>query len=259
MPGAAFREVYVKVVLSIWLVVAALLLMQGGMNLLKFRALAAQASAAQMQVVGSTIEASIRRWEQLGLSMSEMAGLRDLLLREVARSPVVEQVAILDPAGRVIHSTGAAALVDADRTAVLRRVLGAGERESLLERGGRIYAGRILNGSSGSAIGMLVLSAPDALYRPAAAALGESLARAYGMLFLIVAGAALPLIVYQFRGMSALYRLLAGVQAGQTETGRPMPSEVRHLAEQLRAGDAVVARAGAELDQLAASAPEARA
>ena len=63
-----FKELHLKILVSCWLVVFAMLAMQLSLNALKFKALVGAATASQMQVVGSTIEAVVDRAEQVGLA-----------------------------------------------------------------------------------------------------------------------------------------------------------------------------------------------
>ncbi len=145
----AFREIYFKILVSILVVIAAMLLLQDALNHLKLRALVAEATSSRLQISASTIESAIVRSEGLGLSMDEMAGLQDLLDRERERDPSVVQIEIVSPIGAPVVSSGSGPLVptgtdlaediEKEREQALRRVLGARDKVTLFDAGSHLY------------------------------------------------------------------------------------------------------------------------
>lgn len=250
MQFAAFREVYSKVILSLWIVVAAMLAMQFALNVLKFKSIAAQGIASQMQVVGSTVESSVLRWEQVGLSMQEMDRLHDLIVHEAARSDVIDNILIVGPVGDLVQATDVEAIPEADRQAVMRRVLSGAEPETFIDQNDWVYSGRLLTGSNGAVMGAVIMAAPARLYVPAVQSLTQNLSNTYIAIFLLVSVFMLPVIFHQFRGISSLYRVISEIRAKASVNPAQTHQDVRALVMQLGEGDSLVAQARQEVDLL---------
>lgn len=251
MRGSAFSEIYSKVIPAVCVVVAAMLAMQGGLSVIKFKSMAAQATASQMQVVGSTIESSLLRWEQLGLGIAEMERLPELIMREATQSAVIDRIAILNPVGNVVQATAELAILDADRAAILRRILSANEAETVIERRGWIYSGRMITGSTGDIIGAVVMVAPTSLFMPMLVSLGQNIGWTYLMIALSVPALVLPVVMYQFRGFASLYLVLRDMRAGHVPAQSAVHPDMAGLVAKLQAGHAVDQDVRAKVDVLA--------
>lgn len=259
MQGLILRELYLKVVLSALLVVISMLAMQLSLNALKFKSLAAQAIASQMQVAGSTIESNVLRAEQIGLSIDEIVGLQDLIVREAESDPVIERIVIVSPVGVPLVSSDEAGIPAEDREAVLRRVLSVSEQESSLDRGGWLYSGRLLRDSSGATMGAVILMASADLFVPEVVSVRERLGSNYLVIFGFVAVFLMPLIFHQFRGIKGVYDLLAnGVRTQGARTPTQF-EEVEGLAREIELGDRVVSEVSNVLDRLEAETAEVKA
>jgi hypothetical protein len=248
MRWSGFWGGYSKIISAVCAVVLVMLAMQGGLSIVKFKSTAAQAVASQMQVVGSTIEASVLRWEQLGVGMSEMDRLPALIATAADRSPVIDRIVILNPVGLVVQSTSDNAIPDADRDAILRRVLSAAEAESVIERGDWIYSGRLLTGSTGTAIGAVVMAAPKALYMPALLSLGQNIGWAYVVITLLASGLVLPVLIYHFRDFAALDLLLRNIRSGEAPTTTALHPDIAAVATKIRTGQEVAQDLRARID-----------
>lgn len=251
MQGSTFWEVYSKVIPAVCVVVAAMLAMQGGLSTLKFKSTAAQATASQMQVVGSTIEASILRWEQLGLGMGEMKRLPELISFAASQSIAIDHIMILDPVGGVVQATDELAVSHVDRGALLRRVLSVNDVESVIERNDWIYAARRITGSTGAMIGVVVMAAPTSLYVPQVASLSKSIGWTYVMILFCVSALVLPIVIYQFRGFTALYLILHNVRTGQDPAQLAVNPDIAGVVSQLRAGQQLEQDIRTQVDALA--------
>lgn len=256
MRSSAFWAVYIKVTATACVVVAVMLAMQGGLSTLKFKSAAAHATASQMQVVGSSIEASILRWEQLGLGMAEMDRLPKLIAQAVSRSAVIDRIVMLNAVGGTVHATAATGIPDIDREAVLRRVLSTNEPESVIERSNWIYSGRRLTGSTGEVIGAVVMVAPTNVYMPEVASLGKGVGWTYVVILLLVSVLVLPLIVYQFRGFASIYVVLRDVRTGHFPEGSVVHPDITGLVTQLREGYEIERTVRTRVDALAKDAAE---
>lgn len=246
MNAIFFREFYLKVLLSAWLVIVAMLAMQLSLNVLKFKSLVGQATASQMQVVGSTIEASVLRAEQVGLAIEEIVGLQPLIEREVEKDPTISRIIVVSPTGRPLVQSDAEGLPEGDRAAVLRRIFSVSEQESAIDRGDWIYSGRTLLDSSGIVMGAVILMARSDVAMAATATVRSNLAEDYGLIFALVAAALIPLVVYLFRDVGAIYALLqnASFRDGKKTA---LSGEANELAREVEAGDAQYAQAAHDL------------
>ncbi|NVO23031.1 hypothetical protein [Donghicola mangrovi] len=244
-----FREFYLKVLLSAWLVIVAMLAMQLSLNVLKFKSLVGQATASQMQVVGSTIEASVLRAEQVGLAIEEIVGLQPLIEREVEKDPTISRIIVVSPTGRPLVQSDAEGLPEGDRAAVLRRIFSVSEQESAIDRGDWIYSGRTLLDSSGIVMGAVILMARSDVAMASTATVRGNLLDNYGLIFGLVAAALIPLVVYMFRDVGAIYGLLQQAPLRGTVTGTHT-GEAGMLARDLEAGNAEYAQAESDLSTM---------
>ena len=217
-----FREIYLKIVLSILVVIAAMLLLQSSLNQLKLRALVAEATSSRLQIAAANIEAAIVRADALGFSMDEMVGLQDLIDRERERDPSIQEIQIVSSVGAPILTTGVSEMTAEEGQQVLRRVLGSGETTSRLDAGPRLYTGRLLFDSSDGVMGAVILTTPTQAYMSQAQTAFDRMASSYALVFAAVAVLLLPFIVFQFSGVRHAYRVLDpnAVTGGQAGAGR---------------------------------------
>ncbi len=242
-----FREFYLKVLLSAWLVVAAMLAMQFSLNILKFKSLVGQATASQMQVVGSTIEANVMRAEQVGLAIDEIVGLQSLIEREAEKDPTISRIIVVSPVGQPLVQSDAEGLPVGDREAVLRRVFSVAEQESAIDRGEWIYSGRTLLDSSGIVMGAVILMAPTGVTKAATAAVRANLISNYGLIFALIAATLVPLVVYLFRDVGSIFGLLRTAPT-RGSVQEAYAGEAGDLASSLSIGNALYEQAEAELN-----------
>jgi hypothetical protein len=90
-----FKEMYVKKTLSIVIIMLSMLLLQSGLNFLKFRALVTDATASRMQIVLSNIELSIGRAERVGLAMHTMLPLHALVAGSMSGDESIKKIMLV--------------------------------------------------------------------------------------------------------------------------------------------------------------------
>ena len=245
-PGGwrVFREIYLRIILSVLTVTAAMLMLQNSLNQLKLRSLAAEATSSRLQISAATIESAIVRAEALGLAMDEMAGLQDLLDRERARDASLAQIAIVSPIGVPLLASGEAL---ADMEPILRRVLSGREKTALVDAGEALFTGRVLFDSSDAVMGAVILTTPTEQYLGRAYSAFAQMNRSYLVIFGLVAAVLIPFILFQFRGVSAAYRALDPERLGKSGGASSTAADVSAA---IAAGDLQVAAAEAELEQM---------
>lgn len=251
-----FREVYFKVILSILAVIGAMLLLQSSLNQLKLRALVAEATSSRLQISSETIERAILRAEALGFSIDEMVGLQDLIGRERVRDRSVVGIHIVSPIGVPILTTGPDRLPEDDRDAVLRRVLGSGDKITRLDLGARLYTGRLLHDSSDAVMGAVIMISPTRDIIQQSRMAFARMTTAYLVIFAAIAVLVVPFIIFQFSSLRHAYRALApsALDSGFSDAGQTPDTEA--LRAVIAKGQTAFAKAENELDQLLADGLE---
>lgn len=221
-----FREIYFKIILSILVVIAAMLILQNSLNHLKLRALVAEATSSRLQITAATIESAVVKAEALGLAMDEMNGLQDLLDRERTRDTGIEQIMLVSPIGVPIVSSGAADLPAEDKELVLRRILGSGDKVTLYDSGPRLYTARILKDSSDAVMGAVILTTPSVTYLSRARAAFSQMTNSYVLIFGVVALLLVPFIIYQFSGVRHAFREFDANREGVSTIDENEPDDI---------------------------------
>lgn len=242
-----FREIYLKVILSILFVIGAMLLLQSSLNHLKLRALVAEATSSRLQISAAAIEAAIIRADSLGFSIDEMSGLQDLIDRERARDPAIVQILIVSPIGLPVLASGADEIPGDERDQVMRRVLGSGDTITRLDVGPRLYTGRVLFDSSNAIMGAVILTIPTETFIYQSQRAFHRMTSAYLTIFGAISVMIVPFIIFQFSSVRHAYQALA--PGGQSAMLQPSP-EADALRHAIAEGDAAYAAAQAEFEAL---------
>lgn len=252
MTWQVFRELYLKVLLSVFTVIAAMLLLQGALNQLKLRALVAEATSSRQQISASSIERSVLQAEALGFAINEMTGLQDLIDRERADDPSIVQIAIVSPIGTPLLSSGGAQTTREETDRVLRRVIGSQERMTRFDAGERLYTGRLLFDSSGAIMGAIIIVAETDAYMSEATASLSQMRLVYLSIFVVVALLLIPFVMLQFAGIRHAFNVLDPRAADdphsrEVDSGSPEAAELQAM---LKDGAARMDDLRGELDQL---------
>lgn len=245
-----FREMYLKIILSILTVIAVMLLLQNALNQLKLRSLAAEATSSRLQISASTIESAIVRAEGLGLEMDEMEGLQGLLDRERGRDDSIAQLAIVSPIGRTLVVSGVADMPQAEMDQALRRVMGSREKVSLFDAGERLYTGRVLHNSSDAVMGAILLTTPTEKYLAHAEQSFDRMNLYYLVIFGCVAALLIPFIIFQFSSISHAFRAFDPARVTGTKATEVQSGAAVEVQRAIDAGNAKYAAAANELDGL---------
>jgi hypothetical protein len=255
-----FREIYFKISLSIFVVIAAMLVLQDSLNHLKLRALVAEATSSRLQISASTVESAIVRAEGLGLSMDEMVGLQDLLDRERERDGSITKIEIVSPIGAPVVSSGEGPPIspgrrDAEglpkeREQALRRVLGAREKVTIFDAGPHLYTGRTIFDSSGSIMGAIILTTPTRQYMERAQIYSHKMRSSYVMVFALVAMILIPFIVYQFSGVRHAFRAFDPELVGKDIPQNNFPQDTKDLIAAIEMGNRSYSETSEELDDI---------
>jgi hypothetical protein len=238
-----------KVLISSWLVVFIMLSMQLSLNVIKFKSLVGEATASQMQVVGSTIEAVVDRAEQVGLAMEEIDGFREFIQREALSDKTIERISVLSAVGLPLFRSDRIGILDEHREAVVRRIFSAADQESTLSLGDWLYSGRLIYDSSGAVMGAIVLTAPANKFMPSVKHLQKNLTSIYAIIILLITATLVPTIFIQFRVISSIYHLLSTNVLNQLPKSKKYPKEVGLIAEKISEGNILFQKAEQAIDR----------
>lgn len=249
----AFKDIYFRIILSILVVIAAMLALQGGLNKLKLRALVAEATASQLQVFASTIEDTITRSERLGLAMSESAGATELLDRLLEQNPDIQQILVISPNGETVLSAGQPLLEAAYRDELLRRVFAGRDKVTILDAGPFLYTGRTMLDSANAVMGAVIVTVPTSKFIGQAEQSFASLVNKYKLLFAVIAAGLCPFIIIQFASVGRAYKML---DPSDPQGGHQLQSDIdpdlARLQKLMNEGNTAFAAAEAGLARLEA-------
>ena len=244
------KELYIKILLSCWLVVFTMLAMQLSLNALKFKSLVGAATASQMQVVGSTIESVVDRAEQVGLPLEEIDGFKEFIQREAASDTTIERISVLSPVGSSIFQTDEFGIPDQHKKAVIRRVFSVPDQESTLSMGGWLYSGRLLYDSSGAVMGAIVLTASESKFMPSIIFVQKNLTIIYITIIMLITAILLPAILSQFRAVTSIYTLLNKGVLNRDPKLTNHPRESSLIAEKMSVGNSMFREAEKSIESM---------
>lgn len=241
------REVYIKILISIFVVIGTMLVLQSYLNHLKLRSLAAEATSSRLQISASAIEQAIVRADSLGFALDEMVGLQDLIDRERLRDATIEQIIVVSPIGSPILTSGTDDLPANEKEQVLRRVLGSGDVLTRLDTGPWLYTGRILYDSSAAIMGAVILITRTETFIEKARTTFKRMTSAYLMILAVVLILITPFIIVQFASLRHAYSALSAELDNSSLKRTP---EAEALRNAISEGNAVVFQAEQELEGL---------
>ena len=205
-----FKNIYLKIIFSILIVVALMFALQGGLNKLKLRNFASEATVSKMQVFASIIEDVIVQNERLGLEISESAGVMELLERQLEQNNEIYQILIVKPNGKVIFSAGMPVIDSEYKESVLRRVFSGSDKISMIDAGRLLYSGRTMQGSANNIIGAVVITVSTKFFMEQSEKVFSNLLHKYLVLFGVISIFLIPFIMIQFSGIHQVHRLFSG-------------------------------------------------
>ena len=261
---SVFSQLVVKIVISIMIVIASMLLLQGLLNNLKLRALAVEATSSRLQIIASNIEDTIVRAEGAGLALEEVNGLSTLISRERSVRPRIQQILIVNPKGNTIVATGPSEIKPDDKEAVLRRVLFRGEKVSFVDLGELLYTGRVVFDSSSGVMGAVIIAYPTSEFVSQTKTAFVLMTKGYIGIFVLITVLLVPIVIMQFSGvrsnLNSLNKLMAfnniGKNGGDSLSGErdflvgQKSININGIEDLVQAGQTEAEIASAKLEQI---------
>jgi len=164
----------------------------------------------RMQVTADAIESAIVRAELVGLRLNEIENLDFLIERQLEQAPLIDDIRIIDPGGRVIFGTDNVELADEQRHEFVARALARGMPVFTLESDERLFSSRIVLDSSSSPMGIILISTDQSVYQKNLATVRNSLGGDFLLLFAVISALVIPMILLGFRRFS---RAIAYIEA----------------------------------------------
>jgi len=253
----AFIEVHLKLVMTIWIILASVLGLLYLMNYMKFNSLISGVVSSQLQVMSSSLERSIIKAEQLGLPLKEMDNLPELLQRSKSRDPQVNSIFILNRNGQVLFSTDPQPLRADDKDAILRKALKGKETAWTLDEEVTLYSGQQLFDSTRQRIGSIVIAYNKASYGSTVAQVKLHLLEMTLMIFGIFALLIFIAVRFGFHEVNNVFRLINRQLAADNSEALAAPlkpgSMAGKFADQIARSNDMKHQVASELDRLAAS------
>ncbi|GGB82491.1 hypothetical protein GCM10011352_05400 [Marinobacterium zhoushanense] len=218
----AFLEVHLKLVMTIWIIVASVLGLLYLMNYMKFSSLMSTVISSQLEVMSTSLERSIIRAEQLGLPLSEMDNLPELMQRAKGRDDQVSALYVIDPLGNVLFATDSKSLNAEYAPQILRKALNGDEPSWSLEKSDTLYSGLQLFDGTQQLMGSIIIAYDKSGYGNVVAQVKLHLLEMTLMIFGCFALLIFIAVRFGFGDVNDVFRLISS----------RLPKEQRHPASQ---------------------------
>ena len=136
-----FFEVHLKLVMTVWIILVAVLGLLYLMNYMKFNNLMSGVVSSRLEVMSRSLERSVIKGEQLGLSLKTMNNLPELMQRELHRDTNVKAIHMINRNGEVLFSTVADEIGQTLPEDVTRRALKSTEPTWMLDQDRALFSG----------------------------------------------------------------------------------------------------------------------
>jgi len=253
----AFIEVHLKLVMTIWIILASVLGLLYLMNYMKFNNLISGVVSSQLQVMSSSLERSIIKAEQLGLPLKEMDNLPELLQRSKSRDPQVNSIFVINQSGEVLFSTDQRWLNHDDKDAVLRKALKGNEISWTLEKDLTLYSGQQLFDSTQQLIGSIVIAYNKASYGSTVAQVKLHLLEMTVMIFVVFALLIFIAVRFGFSEVNSVFKLINQQLSAKDNQKIPAslkPGSMAHeFARQISRSNEMKHQVESELDKISVS------
>lgn len=196
------RQFHFNVMFAVWLIIATFLLLHFFLNSLKYHELVVGATSDRMQVTADVIESAIVRAELVGLRLNEIENLDFLIERQLEQAPLIDDIRIIDPGGRMISGTDNVELSDEARNLIVLKALTRGTPVFTYESEERLFSSRIVLDSASTPMGIILVSTDQSVYQSNISGVRNSLGGDFLLVFGAISALVIPLILIGFRRFS---------------------------------------------------------
>jgi len=256
----AFLEVHLKLIMTIWIILISVLGLLYLMNYMKFTSLMSSVVSSQLQVMSTSLERSIIRAEQLGLPLSEMNNLPELMQRAKARDEQVEALYVIGPRGKVLFATDRKEFDPAHAQQILRKALKGDESSWSLEESDTLYSGLQLFDGTGQLMGGIVIAYDKSGYGSVLAQVKLHLLEMTLMIFGSFAVLIFIAVRLGFGDINDVFKLISSHLPKDKNKPSPAPLQLKpgsmafRFAEQIDQSNRIKAQLNQELDEVTGEA-----
>lgn len=216
-----FIEVHLKLVVTIWIILASVLGLLYLMNYMKFNSLISEVVSSRLQVMSSSLERSIIKAEQLGLPLKEMDNLPELLQRSKNRDAQVKTIFVINGQGSILFSTDQQWFDHSDQDDLLRKALKGKEPFWTVEKELTLYSGQQLFDSTEQLIGSIIIAYNKSSYGSTVAQVKLHLLEMTLIIFVAFALLIFIAVRFGFREVNSVFRLINQQLAVRDQSVKP--------------------------------------
>ncbi len=154
----AFFEVHLRLVITVWMILIAVLSLLYLMNFMKFDSLMSNVVSSKLDVISSSLETSILKADRLGIPLKSANNVSDLMEKAKQRDKNVTSIDVIDLQGKVIFSTDRASASLFPNSEVSRRALKSSDKNWNLSTDLYLYSGMQLFDGFDSLIGSVIIT-----------------------------------------------------------------------------------------------------
>ncbi|NLS11791.1 hypothetical protein HGP28_02665 [Vibrio sp. SM6] len=250
-----FFEVHLRLVITIWVILIAVLGLLYLMNYIKFDSLSSNVVSSKLDVISESLSTSMKRVERLGIPYQSAENLEAQFDRAKSRQAHVITISYIDIAGNTIIQVS-----DISNpvipTEVVRRAFSTQEPKWLLNSDNRLFRGLKIVSDFGQVTGSLVIEYDKSALHGVYAQVRLHLLEVTILLFLLAALVVFLVVRMGFSDVANVLRLIqghalrSGASASTFSVKRASGTISQNFAEQLVQSEQMKARVVAELDSL---------
>jgi len=204
-----FKSLYLKVFLSMTILVAAVLVMLFFLNTIKLKALMTEATVSRLQLAADMIEAGLWEDPSLKITPHSIGNFKELAEHAMAQYPEIEGLFLFGTRGpRVLAEVGRPP-GRMHLGPIFMRVMSPKFAYSAQDLHGTLFSGRRILDPSGNVAGSVVLHLPIDVFGAEFRETRSRLLRRYVLVFILVTLALIPITYFQFRHLGQIYKTLS--------------------------------------------------
>lgn len=253
----AFFEVHLRLVITVWLILVSVLGLLYLMNYMKFDSLMSGVVSSKLEVISSSLDASINRVERLGIPFHSADNLIEQFELAREREQDVVSISLIDTAGRVIIQASDDELVHSIPEEVVRRSLTSNEPNWLYSDDTTLYSGLQTFGALDKLSGSVIIEYDKTALFGVYALVRLHLLEATVLIFLATALVVFVVVRIGFSDVASVIKLIHNYSSGDRgEVPTTSKGEMsKNFAEQIKQSESMKQQVADELERLQSMTP----
>ncbi|MFT2111735.1 hypothetical protein [Marinomonas sp. 2405UD68-3] len=213
----ALFEVHLRLVITVWMILIAVLSLHYLMNVMKFDSLMSNVVSSKLDVISSSLETSILKADRLGIPLKSATNVSDLMEKAKQRDKNVTSIDVIDLQGKMIFSTDHVSSSLFPNGEVTRRALKSSDKNWNLSTEVYLYSGMQLFDGSESLIGSIIITYDKASFYGVYSYVQLHLLEMAIFIFLFFAVIVLLIIQFGFSDVTNIIKLIQVHSDGREE------------------------------------------